>query len=707
MISFSRSSIVNAHFLGGFRLAKHLAKWEFSLPYRDRFGQSFSKQMPDENPQAEPIEAQASEALAKVKQNGGKLSTLRAIWENHSPVVWAQNSEIYRRAVDAALKLGESFLAYDIANEGLAYFPDEVRILQLKALSVARTGATGEANDILEELRKQGHADEETMGILARTHKDLWMLSSTEEDADYHLLQSLGFYLEGYESSGGYYTGINAASMALVAGETEKAEAIAREVSAICEESLAKAPPDSGEFYWLEATAAEAALVVGDLDTATKFYRKATTQHHPGAAEASRTRSQARFLLQHLGEDKRQLDNCFSLPKIGLFSGHMFDQPHREIPRFPVAIEDEVREAIEQSVLRHDIQVGYCSLANGGDLIFAETLLRNGGEVHVIIPFSLETFKKYSVQNPLVPNAEYRFDQVLENSATVRVLSEKSDPNDQAGYDYCNQVITGLAVLKSKFLGMDIAPVLLWDHKRGDGGGGTESVYHNWSNSGEREVEIIRIDQILDKLLANGLKIDPPQPLPPEKYRAIVRHSPQEIRAMLFADVVGFSSWPEHFIPIFVREFFGRVADSVKDSASRPVYVNTWGDAICAVFNTVEHAGRTSLVVQDLIRNIDWTEVGLTGKVNIRIGLHAGPVYRSYDALIEKDSYYGAHVNRAARIEPITDEGQIFASDAFAALAMTTMAKGFSCDYAGTRKLPKGAGTVSAFLVRPTKEETP
>tara|TARA_B100000676_G_scaffold297489_1_gene339238 strand:+ start:89 stop:2080 length:1992 start_codon:yes stop_codon:yes gene_type:complete len=660
--------------------------------------------LPEEKSQSEAIEAQASEALAKVKQNGGSLAALRAVWESHSPVVWARNSDIYRRAVDAALKLGESFLAYDIANEGLAYFSDEVRLLQLKALSLARTGTTSGANDILEELRKQGHDDEETMGILARTHKDLWMLSSTEEEADYHLLQSLGFYLEGYESSGGYYTGINAASMALVAGETEKAEAIAREVSAICEESLAKAPPDSGEFYWLEATAAEAALVVGDLDTASKYYRKATTEHHPGAAEVSRTRSQARFLLQHLGEDKRQLDDCFALPKIGLFSGHMFDQPHREIPRFPAAIENEVREAIEQAIQRHDIQVGYCSLANGGDLLYAESLLKKGGEVHIIIPFSIETFKKYSVRNPLVPNAELRFDNVLNQAATVRVLSEQGDPNDQAGYDYCNQVITGLAVLKSKFLGMDIAPMLLWDHKQGDGGGGTESVFHNWSNHGEREVDIIPINNILDDQLANGLVLPPPQPLPPEKYRAVVTHSPQEIRAMLFADVVGFSSWPEHFIPVFVREFFGRVAESIKDSSARPVYINTWGDAICAVFESVEHAGRISLVVQNLIRDIDWTKVGLTGKVNIRIGLHAGPVYRSYDALIGKDSYYGAHVNRAARIEPITDEGQIFASDAFAALAMTTMAKGFSCDYAGTRKLPKGAGTISAFLVRPTKE---
>ena len=78
--------------------------------------------MPEEKSQSEAIEAQASEALAKVKQNGGRLATLRAVWESHSPVVWAHNSDIYRRAVDAALKLGESFLAYDIANEGLAHF---------------------------------------------------------------------------------------------------------------------------------------------------------------------------------------------------------------------------------------------------------------------------------------------------------------------------------------------------------------------------------------------------------------------------------------------------------------------------------------------------------------------------------------------------------------------------------------------------------
>ena len=106
-------------------------------------------------------------------------------------------------------------------------------------------------------------------------------------------------------------------------------------------------------------------------------------------------------------------------------------------------------------------------------------------------------------------------------------------------------------------------------------------------------------------------------------------------------------------------------------------------------------------MLQNTIRETDWKTIGMASAISIRIGLHAGPVYKCFDPLLGKDSYNGAHVNQAARIEPITEDGQIFASDAFAALATTTNAGGFICDYAGTRKLPKGAGIISTFLVRP------
>ncbi|SVD32142.1 uncharacterized protein METZ01_LOCUS384996, partial [marine metagenome] len=157
-----------------------------------------------------------AEALANVRERGDSLAGLRTVWEKRQRATWAEDVAIYRHAVGSALKLGEAFLAYDIAREGLRAFAGDVRLLQLQALALARTGATKRASAILVELREQGQEDEETFGILARTHKDFWMIAPTEEERAHHLRCSLADYLKGYECSGGYYTGINAASMALV-----------------------------------------------------------------------------------------------------------------------------------------------------------------------------------------------------------------------------------------------------------------------------------------------------------------------------------------------------------------------------------------------------------------------------------------------------------------------------------------------------------
>ena len=48
------------------------------------------------------------------------LAGLRTVWESHRQSdVWAEDVAIYRQAVGSALKLGEAFLSYDIAREGL------------------------------------------------------------------------------------------------------------------------------------------------------------------------------------------------------------------------------------------------------------------------------------------------------------------------------------------------------------------------------------------------------------------------------------------------------------------------------------------------------------------------------------------------------------------------------------------------------------
>jgi hypothetical protein len=60
-------------------------------------------------------------------------------------------------------------LAYDVIHEGLSTWPTDIRLRQLQGLALSRSGASDRANAIFEELRGEGQADEETLGMLGRT----------------------------------------------------------------------------------------------------------------------------------------------------------------------------------------------------------------------------------------------------------------------------------------------------------------------------------------------------------------------------------------------------------------------------------------------------------------------------------------------------------------------------------------------------------
>ena len=116
---------------------------------------------------------------------------------------------------------------------------------------------------------------------------------------------------------------------------------------------------------------------------------------------------------------------------------------------------------------------------------------------------------------------------------------------------------------------------------------------------------------------------------------------------------------------------------------------NTWGDGLYFVFSDVDLAGKFALELAHLVASTRWEEKGLRRGLNLRIALHAGPVYEFDDPITGNRSYSGTHVSRAARIEPITPPGQVYASEAFAALAAARKADGFTCDYVGQTPLAK------------------
>jgi class 3 adenylate cyclase len=117
--------------------------------------------------------------------------------------------------------------------------------------------------------------------------------------------------------------------------------------------------------------------------------------------------------------------------------------------------------------------------------------------------------------------------------------------------------------------------------------------------------------------------------------------------AILFADAVGFSKLTETEVPRFVQHFLGATAQLSNRFGDSIIAKNTWGDGLYFVFSDVDLAGNFALQLADLVTKQNWEKKGLPWGLNLRIALHAGPVYEFDDPITSNHSYSGTHVSRA------------------------------------------------------------
>ena len=59
-------------------------------------------------------------------------------------------------------------------------------------------------------------------------------------------------------------------------------------------------------------------------------------------------------------------------------------------------------------------------------------------------------------------------------------------------------------------------------------------------------------------------------------------------------------------------------------------------------------------------------------------------------------NYFGAHVSRTARIEPVTPPGEVFVTEQFAA-RLALEPRGYACDYVGQVPAAKSYGTLRMY----------
>jgi class 3 adenylate cyclase len=585
---------------------------------------------------------------------------------------------------------GEPLLAYDAIGEGLTRSPENIRLRQLQGLALARSGATQRANAVLEKLRDERQADEETLGMLGRTFKDLAAAAEHPGERKKFLKRAAEIYGDAYQQSGGYWSGINAATMNLLVGETNRAADLAKTVRTKCLK-VVKGP--SGDSYWELAVLGEAALILNDLEEASNWYSRAAKEAKRRFGDLQSSRRNARLILQHWKRDPAWIDNHLKIPAVVIFAGHMIDHPDRATPRFPPELEPAVAKEIRNRIDKLDPGFGFASAACGSDILFLEAMLDRGVEISVVLPYDREEFIRDSVDFVPYSNWRSRFDCVLERANRVIIASPQKLEIGGIAYEFCNDLLLGLATIRARQLETDLVALAVWDGKTGDGPGGAASAIENWRRAG-REAQVVDLGKI------SQLRTTVSNRRTQKVARSNKSRFASRIVAILFADAVGFSKLSEAEVPRFVQHFLGEISKLSKKFTKSILTRNTWGDGLYFVFSDVDVAGRFALALADLAANTNWKLKGLPVETSLRIGLHAGPVYEFNDPVTGHRSYSGTHVSRAARIEPITPRGQVYASEAFAALAAAHGAKKFTCDYVGQTPMAKGYGTLPTYHVR-------
>jgi class 3 adenylate cyclase len=163
---------------------------------------------------------------------------------------------------------------------------------------------------------------------------------------------------------------------------------------------------------------------------------------------------------------------------------------------------------------------------------------------------------------------------------------------------------------------------------------------------------------------------------------------------------VGYSKLSEDQIPAYVNGFLAGVSKTLASSESKPFFTNTWGDAVCLAFDDPLRAAECAIELRDMVRKTDWSSLDLPGSLNVRIGLHAGPVYCLQEPLLGRLNVFGFHVNQAARIEPITSPGNVYASESFASLLLMDSGNRLECRYVGVIVLPKNFGSYPIYHIK-------
>ncbi len=649
----------------------------------------------EDPPEQHFLERYARKARTVWDQSGGGVRGVRQVMALRAEGFhWGADPKLYCQLTSTALSVGDLALVYELANEGLRVIDKPRLMLRLardRALAMAHEGRTEEAEqELLSWLDRCEESSPERRDILSalgRLSKESWY----DEGKAEHLEKAIGWYQRGFEEGDGdVFPAINVAALHAMNGDQQAAHNWAAKVLELADDS---------EWGW--ASKGEAQLILGDLEQAAVCYQNYHDTRSSSPRDIATTRKQAEHLLDALGGDHAWLDKVLPLPSVLVFAGVVPDGESETEPndaRFPASEESRVRAEIRAALEEISPVTVYCAAAAGSDILLLEEAAALKIETQIILPASVAEFRRLSVE-PFGADWCRRFDAATAEASRVECLGRHFPPISEQAlmFRYGNQVLVGSAMLRARLGGFALGALAVWDGEPPRGPGGTGEFVDDWNHrSGQSASERISPARII-------LPSDPP----PEKSTHTRRRNKitkpsnvgQEVRAMLFADVKNFSLLTEQLLPQFQNRYMRQVSELLDMSEHAPVVVNTWGDAIYMVFDTVHACGDFALAMCDRLNspNAVWRSSDLPSDLAIRTAVHAGPAFRLSDPVTREFTYTGSHVTHAARLEPVTQPGQVYGTEAFAALAALEGVRSFNCNYVGQRKMAKNYGSAGVY----------
>jgi adenylate cyclase len=577
------------------------------------------------------------------------------------------DSTAVRRLIDA----GECLAAYDLAMSMTAPSDDVIgtnRLTYLRALSLARAGASAQAEvelgAVVVDDRSPPDLAEDVRALAARVVKDR-ALALDGPDRRRVLADAAERYEAVARSSGGAYPTVNAATLWLLAGETERAADLARAATSLV--------PADGATYWDLATRAEAELVLGRVDVARHLLADAASAG-AGAGDRASTIRQLRLLCDHADLDASVVLAPIANPDVLHFCGYL---SHAD-GSFE-AVQERVAAEVDEWLASQRVGDAYGSLACGADIVIAEALLGRGVGLHVVLPFGVDEFVDVSVR-PGGAGWVARFEQCLEAATSVEVACDSGYFGDDGLFVYSSDIAMGDAITHAHRLVSDARQLAMWDGVAGQGVAGTGRDVARWTATGRASTTI-------------GLPSRSTRP------RAASPRIQRRVAVALFGDFAGFSRLYDEQHLAFHEHVMGAVAEVLDRYRVHLEQARTWGDGLHVVLADVAVAADLALSVQERLAEVDLASVGLPDDLRLRLSAHAGPVMDVFDPVVGAPSVSGRSLTRAARIEPRTPPGRVYVSGAFAALFALGPQPGIGVEYVGTMPTAKGFETIPMYVL--------